>query len=366
MSLLTPQHIAAEIQAGLVKKLSSEPKSKFPTRLRKMLDDAEENDFSHVVSWNSEGGSFKVHDPMVFADDVMPTYFNQTKYKSFQRQLNLYGFVRIHQGYHKASYSNENFRRDDLSISPLPRHKVIRGYAKNLSSTTPLLARSNSFASSMSTIDLQDRIMLDFGAEPISSGWDSADKNIDATFAEQPAFASVCSSLSEEVQLFVKDLFKTEAIAVDAGDIPNDFPNDPLFQSMMNDPILLSLDTNKSDLDVDIAEEKKLKASTRAQTEHSFPWKLHDMLEEADRHNFSHIVSWEPGGVSFQVHKGDEFFTKIMPLYFDQTKYDSFRRQLDIYSFSRVAQWGSYSGIYSHASLVQGDRSLCKEIKRRQ
>jgi hypothetical protein len=327
-----------------------------------MLYDAEENDFSHIVSWDSEGTSFKVHDPVVFVDEIMPTYFNQTKYKSFQRQLNLYGFVRIHQGYHKASYLNENFRRDDISISLLPRHKGTIRNTKKKRATTPLLAHSNRFPS-MSSIDLH--VILDYEAEPLPFGWDSADKNVDATFAEQPAFARVCC-LSEDVQLFVKDLFKTEAIAVDAGDILlNDFPNDPLFQTMMNDPILLSLDTNKSDLISDDAtEEKNEEVSTKKQTEHSFPWKLHDMLEEAEQNHFSHIVSWEPDGVSFQVHKGDEFFTKIMPLYFDQTKYDSFRRQLDLYSFSRVAQLGSNNGVYSHASLVKGDRSLCKEIKR--
>jgi hypothetical protein len=351
MAILTPQHIATQTQPCSKKKLWSETKSKFPTRLRKMLYDAKENDFSHIVSWNSDGTSFKVHEPLVFLDKIMPIYFNQTKYKSFQRQLNFYGFVRIQQGYLKASYLNELFRRDDLSVSLLPRHQGT--------------IRNTKRKRAMTAFDLH--AILDCKeAEPISPGLDYeySDKNIDDIFLREPAVDRVCCS-SQEVQLSVKDLFKTEAIAVDAGDVLlNDFPNDPLFQSMMNDPILLSLDANKSDLDIDIAEEKNEEVSTKKQTEHSFPWKLHDMLEEAERHNFNHIVSWEPDGVSFQVHNGDEFFTKIMPLYFDQTKYDSFRRQLDLYSFSRVAQLGSNSGIYSHASLVQGDRSLCKEIKR--
>jgi hypothetical protein len=135
---------------------------------------------------------------------------------------------------------------------------------------------------------------------------------------------------------------------------------------MMNDPILLSLHRTESlsDLSIDDEEENQVEVSIR-QAEHSFPWKLHDMLEEAESKDFSHIVSWEPDGVSFQVHKGEEFVTTIMPLYFDQTKYDSFRRQLNLYQFSRVAQ-GRKNGIYFHASLVKGDRSLCKEIKRQQ
>ena len=39
-----------------------------------------------VVSWLPDGKAFKVHDPKVFVERILPTYFNQSKYKSFQRQ----------------------------------------------------------------------------------------------------------------------------------------------------------------------------------------------------------------------------------------------------------------------------------------
>ena len=42
----------------------------------------------------------------------MPLYFSQTRYKSFQRQLNFYGFKRIKEGKNKGMYWNELFRRD--------------------------------------------------------------------------------------------------------------------------------------------------------------------------------------------------------------------------------------------------------------
>jgi hypothetical protein len=360
MAILTPQHIAIQRQTGS-KKQSSKSTSKFPARLHKMLYDAEENDFSDVVSWNSDGASFKVHKPIVFAGKILPTYFKQTKYKSFQRQLNHYGFVRIHQGHHKASYGNKHFRREDLSLSLLHRHEATRRHSKNKPATTRLRGRSHTF--SMSAFEDMQAI-LDFEAEPISlvGLWDKAERSIADTFLE-PDFDEGCSN---EVQHQFNDLFETDDTISDAVDIPdNDFSNDPLFQSMMNDPILLSLERTKSvsDLIIDDEDEAKQVEVSSRQTEHSFPWKLHDMLEEAESNNFSHIVSWEPDGVSFQVHKGEEFVTTIMPLYFDQTKYDSFRRQLNFYQFSRVAQ-GSNNGIYFHASLLKSDRSLCKEIKR--
>jgi hypothetical protein len=64
------------------------------------------------------------------------------------------------------------------------------------------------------------------------------------------------------------------------------------------------------------------------------------------------------------VHKSDEFVEKVMPDYFDQTKYESFRRQLNLYGFTRVSR-GKFRGLYSHPFFVQMDRSLCQNINRR-
>ena len=39
------------------------------------------------VSWQPGNKCFRVHDPNQFVSTVMPRFFKQTKYKSFQRQL---------------------------------------------------------------------------------------------------------------------------------------------------------------------------------------------------------------------------------------------------------------------------------------
>jgi hypothetical protein len=51
-----------------------------------------------------------------------------------------------------------------------------------------------------------------------------------------------------------------------------------------------------------------------------FPWKLHDMLDDMDRLDTHSVVTWQPHGRSFMVHKPKEFVEKIMPHYFNQTK----------------------------------------------
>jgi hypothetical protein len=59
-----------------------------------------------------------------------------------------------------------------------------------------------------------------------------------------------------------------------------------------------------------------------------FPYKLHCMLEEVEKYNDQHIVSWQPDGKSFRVYRPDDFVNKIMPQYFHQTQYRSFQRMV--------------------------------------
>jgi hypothetical protein len=56
-----------------------------------------------------------------------------------------------------------------------------------------------------------------------------------------------------------------------------------------------------------------------------FPWKLHDMLDDAAAEGLDSIVSWTDSGRSFRVHKPQKFVESIMCRYFKQTKYKSFQ-----------------------------------------
>lgn len=70
----------------------------FPTKLYKMLDDVERAGDSNIISWDANGKGFVVYQPKKFAETWMLWCFNQSKYKSFQRQLNLYNFLRAPTG----------------------------------------------------------------------------------------------------------------------------------------------------------------------------------------------------------------------------------------------------------------------------
>jgi hypothetical protein len=93
----------------------------FPWKLHEMLEAAETEGFRTIVSWLPDESSFRVHHADLFASEVMPRYFNGTKYKSFQRQLNIYGFERIRLGPGFGAYKHTFFVRGKPSLC---RHMI--------------------------------------------------------------------------------------------------------------------------------------------------------------------------------------------------------------------------------------------------
>jgi HSF-type DNA-binding len=86
----------------------------FPHQLHAMLNEAELQGFQDVISWMPLGDAFIIRKPTVFTDRILPTVFRQTKFSSFKRQLNAYGFQRqLTNSLDVWIYSNlPHFRRD--------------------------------------------------------------------------------------------------------------------------------------------------------------------------------------------------------------------------------------------------------------
>ncbi|GAX28366.1 hypothetical protein FisN_4Hh028 [Fistulifera solaris] len=92
----------------------SEP---FPEKLHRMLKEVEEKGLSEIVSFYSHGRAFGVHDMDRFVTEIMPTYFKQSKWNSFARQLNLYGFLRITSGPDAGGYYHELFLKGKPNLA---------------------------------------------------------------------------------------------------------------------------------------------------------------------------------------------------------------------------------------------------------
>jgi hypothetical protein len=82
----------------------------FPWKLHEMLEAADTDAFLNVVSWLPDRQSFKVHQVEAFVQDVMPKFFRQTKYKSFQRQCKFSGpHCCSHSRQHELSHLTQLF-----------------------------------------------------------------------------------------------------------------------------------------------------------------------------------------------------------------------------------------------------------------
>ena len=99
----------------------TDPKETFPSTLHRMLTeidhlanrDASMAHLKSAISWQDHGMAFKIHDRKKFIELIMPQWFCRLKYTSFVRQLNLFGFKRIHKdGADKGAMYHEDFLRD--------------------------------------------------------------------------------------------------------------------------------------------------------------------------------------------------------------------------------------------------------------
>lgn len=115
--------------------------------------------------------------------------------------------------------------------------------------------------------------------------------------------------------------------------------------------------------DTGLTENEKQKSISKGGVTTPFPWKLHDMLDDIAEKGDDSIVTWQPHGRAFMVHKPKVFVEDIMHKYFNQTKYASFQRQLNLYGFSRLSH-GADKGAYYHTCFVRGQRDLCRNMVR--
>jgi hypothetical protein len=113
-------------------------KISFPWRLHELLSEAETNGNDIIISWiPNTNNVFKVHNKELFEKDILSEYFNATKYKSFQRNLNLWGFQNITSGPNKGGYQHPIFIRSDREKCHYMtrRRRTLKGNWKHLEQT---------------------------------------------------------------------------------------------------------------------------------------------------------------------------------------------------------------------------------------
>lgn len=105
----------------------------FPMKLFQMLEDTERDGNEWICSWSEDCKSFKVHNTAAFVAKIMPQYFRQTRYKSFQRQCHLYGYTRLTSGIDRGNYCHPKFIKNnrDLCREMIPLKRMTQFEQQN-------------------------------------------------------------------------------------------------------------------------------------------------------------------------------------------------------------------------------------------
>lgn len=98
--------------------------------------------------------------------------------------------------------------------------------------------------------------------------------------------------------------------------------------------------------------------------QHHFPFKLYDMLEYVADSEYSSAVSWIEEGMAFAIRNKDTFLKHIVPIFFKQTKFRSFTRQLNLWGFTRLSNDGPDGGSWKHAHFICGRVERLGSIER--
>lgn len=321
---------------------STQAGGSFPLRLHTMLDDAQEKGFDYVVSWKHNGTAFKVHDPDKFVETVLPRYFNQTRYKSFQRQLNIYGFERISKGANKGLCRHQLFQKGLRNLcTAMKRTKI-----KEATTAFKLEKAIKIEEDSKSTISDEESDLID-SPEDMSDPFVISGQLLPPLLDDKVEFEGQSFYLIEDQAGMAQG---TQEIGLPV----------PL---QANSELVCSQEKPDAALSTELPVVADVKYHKQ-----SFPWKLHYMLDEVEKNGFNDIVSWSSDGRGLKVHRSDRFTSEILPQYFSngktkKTKWESFQRQLNLYGFVRVP-CGKEKGTYAHEYFLRGQRDLVSNIIR--
>jgi len=92
----------------------------------------------------------------------------------------------------------------------------------------------------------------------------------------------------------------------------------------------------------------------------NFPAKMYAILSDPE---LVDVIAWMPHGRSWQVLKPRQFEIRVIPKFFEHSKFSSFIRQANGWGFRRITQ-GPDRNSYYHELFLRGLPYLCKKMKR--
>lgn len=173
----------------------------FPLKMHQLLQEAENRGESHIISWLPDGRSFKVHDKKTFTNQIMPNFFGSSKLKTFQRNLNLWGFKTVSKGPQKGACSHSSFLQGLPDLCANMKRVVVRGTSRRQATKASSEDDDATSTPTTSTSSVDER-----------SEWNSRCLVGNASTSVPPP--TMCSSVGSLDALHVTALLKHRAAAL--------------------------------------------------------------------------------------------------------------------------------------------------------
>jgi len=113
----------------------------FPQKLMEVLSDPK---VSSAITWLPHGKGFVILQKRKFACEVMPLYFKHSKFTSFTRKLNRWGFSRVSRGPEMGAYYHKLFQRGNCLLCMQMHCQSNKSIAKDTTTNSPATAASYS------------------------------------------------------------------------------------------------------------------------------------------------------------------------------------------------------------------------------
>ncbi|KAF0694412.1 Aste57867_14709 [Aphanomyces stellatus] len=337
----------------------------------------------HIIRWTADGKAFEILDKKTMTEKILPKYFRNKNFASFQRQLNYFGFRKWSKSRAMYStYSREHFTRDNFDELVFVKRQSKKKCSKD-----------DGGSEEKSDVDMDDASSSTdasaVGSSPAKTLPSSAESSplcvsqvaippMDMTFPAQtlvemqhmtPSASAPQHSLMTPVPLSFNAHFSLPALSEMRQISPHGGMRLPSIHQIV--PSMLSpcpwpVDGSKSDesvhsprvatsasgpkIDYNVKELVGLSAAR-------FIRGLYDMIssDEGD------CIRWSDDGASFVVVNSSKLAWEALPKYFKHNKFRSFQQQLNMYGFQKWSKARAPACTYSHPLFRRGQfTDLCR------
>ncbi|CAJ1946748.1 unnamed protein product [Cylindrotheca closterium] len=308
----------------------------FAESVHQLVTEVSERDPT-MMQWTSDGAAFIVNPSHPELGVTLGKYFQHSKYSSFQRQLNQYGWTKPRSGRYTGTFFNPFFRKDTEleEVRKIGRggcKKHLRTVGSSSENTTPFTRKKSRYMASSSRSQLglltpsphRRRSRLPLQKRPVNIPGAKAVSPLTPKSIENPSADDITA-----VQVLLGMVQKTA--------VPEELrPSD-----------------------CSIASSSEITQSRRSKSSRNFALAVHALVTETHANN-PKIIKWVEGGTAFEVDASHPKLGDALGKYFQHSKYSSFQRQLNQYGWCKLRNTGKFFNHHFHQDKEKSNFDLIR------